>query len=326
MWGSSVWCIVTLILSLLAVPLTSQAQPARKVSRIGYLGDLPGPHVEALRQGLHDLGYLEAQHLVIEYRWAEGKAERLPALAAELVHLPVDMLIAQGGQASRAAQQATSTLPIVMAPVGNPESLGLVASLARPGGNITGVSVIGLDLGGKQLELLKEAVPGMARVAVLLNPTNPGQTPATWPVLEDAARALGLTLSRIEAQGADEFDRAFAAIATAHPDALSVGQDAFLFSHRVRIVDFAAQHRLPMISMYREWADAGGLLTYGASLREVFRRVAVFVDKILKGGKPEDMPIEQIMRLELVINLKTAKELGLTIPPTLLFQADEVIK
>jgi len=315
-----------LILSLLTASPAADAQQGGKVPRIGYLGDLPGPHVEALRQGLHDLGYREGQHLVIEYRWAEGKAERLPALTAELVQLPVDLLIAQGGQASRAAQQATSTLPIVMAPVGNPESLGLVASLARPGGNVTGVSTMGLDLGGKQLELLKEAVPGMSRVAVLLNPTNPGATPEAGRVMEDAARALGLTLSRIEVRGADEFERAFAAIATAHPDALVVGQDAFLFSHRFRIVDFAVQHRLPMISMYREWADAGGLLTYGANLREVFRRVAVFVDKILKGGKPEDMPIEQIMRLELVINLKTAKELGLTIPPTLLFQADEVIK
>src|SRR5262252_7662052 len=314
-----------LILALLGAPRAGDAQQGGKVPRIGYLGDLPGPHVEAMRQGLHDIGYFEGQYLVIEYRWAEGKAERLPALAAELVQLPVDILIAQGGQASRAAKQATSTIPIVMAPVGNPESLGLVASLARPGGNMTGVSVIGRDISGKQLELLKEAVPGMSRVAVLLNPTNPGQTPATWPGMEDAARALGLTLSRIEVRGADEFERAFAAIATAHPDALVVGQDAFLFSHRFRIVDFAAQHRLPMISMYREWADAGGLLTYGASLREVFRRVAVFVDKILKGRKPEELPIDQVMRLELVINLKTAQALGITMPPSLLLLADEVI-
>src|SRR2546427_3576197 len=200
---------------MLVAPLAAETQLRVKVPRIGYIGDTPGRHVEALRQGLHDLGYLEGQHLVIEYRWAEGKAERLPALAAELVQLPVDMLIAQGGQASRAAKQATSTLPIVMAPVGNPESLGLVASLARPGGNITGVSVIGLDVGGKQLELLKEAVPGMSRVAVLLNPTNPGHAPETWRVMDDAARALALTLFRIEVRGADEFDRAFAAIAMA---------------------------------------------------------------------------------------------------------------
>jgi ABC-type uncharacterized transport system substrate-binding protein len=325
-WSQAVGCIITFIMSMLVAPLAAETQPRVKVPRIGYIGDTPGPHVEALRQGLHDLGYREGQHLVIEYRWAEGKAERLPALAAELVQLPVDLLIAQGGQASRAAKQATSTLPIVMAPVGNPESLGLVTSLARPGGNMTGVSVIGLDLGGKRLELLKEAVPGMSRVAVLLNPTNPGDTPATRRVMEDAARALGLTLSRIEARGVDELDRAFAAIATAHPDALVVGQDAFLFSQRFRIVDFAAQHRLPMMSMYREWADAGGLLTYGASLREVFRQVAVFVDKLLKGGKPEEMPIDQVMRLELVLNLKTAKALGITFPPTLLVLADEVIQ
>jgi putative tryptophan/tyrosine transport system substrate-binding protein len=325
-WCQAVGCIITFILSMLVAPLAAETQPRVKVPRIGYLGDTPGPHVEALRQGLHDIGYLEGQHLVIAYRWAEGKVEQLPALAAELVQLPVDLLIAQGGQDSRAAKQATSTLPIIIAPVGNPERLGLVASLARPGGNITGVSVIGLDVGGKQLELLKEAVPGMSRVAVLLNPTNPGDTPATRLVMEDTARALGLTLFRIEVRGADEFDRAFAAIATAHPDALFVGQDAFLFSHRAQIVAFAAQHRLPMISMYREWADAGGLLTYGASLREVFRRVAVFVDKLLKGRKPEELPIDQVMRLELVINLKTAQAMGLTLPSSLLFQADEVIR
>jgi len=187
--------------AILVAALAADAQQGGKVPRIGYLGDLPGPHVEALRQGLQDLGYREGQPLVIEYRWAEGKAERLPTLAAELVQLPVDLLIAQGGQASRAAKQATSTILIVMAPAGNPESLGLVASLARPGGNITGVSTMGLDLGGKQLELLKEAVPGMSRVAVLLNPTNPGATPEAGRVMEDAARALGLTLSRIEARG-----------------------------------------------------------------------------------------------------------------------------
>src|SRR5215471_3691839 len=171
--------------AILVAALAADAQQGGKVPRIGYLGDLPGPHVEALRQGLQDLGYREGQPLVIEYRWAEGKAERLPTLAAELVQLPVDLLIAQGGQASQAAKQATSTLPIVMAPVGNPERLGLVASLARPGGNVTGVSVIGLDLGGKQLELLKEAVPGMSRVAVLVNPTNPGAAPEGWRGLGD---------------------------------------------------------------------------------------------------------------------------------------------
>jgi putative ABC transport system substrate-binding protein len=314
-----------LLLALLGAPLASDAQQGGKVPRLGYLGDLPGPHVEALHQGLHALGYREGQHLVIEYRWAEGQVERLPTLAAELVQLPVDLLIAQGGQASRAAKQATSTLPIVMAPVGNPEGLGLVASLARPGGNVTGVSVIGLDLSGKQLELLKEAVLGMSRVAVLLNPTNPGAASALR-VLESAAQALNLTLSHIEARGADEFERALVAIATAHPDALFVGQDAFLFSQRFQIADFAAQHRLPMISMYREWADAGGLLTYGASLREVFRRVAGFVDKILKGGNPADMSIDQVMRLELVVNLKTAQAMGLILPSSLLLQADDVIR
>ena len=316
--------VVTLALVILMAPLAADAQPLRKIPRIGYLG-APGPHVEALRQGLHDLGYVEGQNLIIEYRSSEGTAERLPALAAELVGLPVDVIIASGGQASRAAQQATRTIPILMAPVGDPVGAGLVASLARPGGNITGVSVIGVELGGKQLELLKEAVPGIARVAVLLNPTNPGATPA-WRVLEDAARVLELTLSPIEVRGVDEFERALAAIATAHPDALVLFQDYLLFSHRTRLIDFAAQHRLPTVSMYREWADVGCLLTYGASLREVFRRVTVLMDKLLKGGKPEDLPVEQILRPYLVLNLQTAQALGLAIPPTLLFQADEVIR
>jgi putative tryptophan/tyrosine transport system substrate-binding protein len=325
MWRHTAGLIVMLTLGVLVVPLATNAQRPGKIPRIGFLGDTPGPHAEALHQGLHDVGYMEGQNLVIEYRWAEGKGERLPALAAELVQLPVDVIIAPGGQASRAAKHATSTIPIVMAPVGNPESLGLVASLARPGGNITGVSVIGVDVIGKQLELLKEAVPGISRVAVLLNPTNPGAAPGLR-VLEGAARALELMLYPMEVRGADEFERAFAAIATAHPDALLVFQDYLLFSHRTRIVDFMAQARLPAIYMYREWADAGGLLAYGASLREVFRRVAVLVDKLLKGEKPEELPVEQVMRLDLVINLKTAQVLGLRIPPTVLFRADAVIK
>jgi putative ABC transport system substrate-binding protein len=329
MWYSTLGCIVILALGMLVPPLAADAQHAGKVARIGYLSGVSSSgsprQFVALREGLREFGWLEGQNLVIEARWAEGRPERLPELAAELVHLNVHVIVA-AGPAIDVAKQATSTIPIVMAPVGNPESLGLVASLARPGGNITGVSTIGLDLGGKQLELLKEAVSGMSRVAVLLNPTNPGASPAPGRVREDAARALGLTLSRIEARGADELDRAFAAIATAHPDALFVGQDAFLSSQRLRIVDFAAQHRLPMISMVPGMGRRGGLLTYGVSLREMFRQVAVFVDKLLKGGKPEEMPIEQVMRLELVINLKTAKAMGLTLPSSLLFQADEIIR
>jgi putative tryptophan/tyrosine transport system substrate-binding protein len=317
--------LLTLALTLLVAPLAAGAQQLRKIPRIGYLGETPGPHVDALRQGLQDLGYVEGQNLVIEYRSAEGKNERLPALAAELVGLPVDVIIAPGGQASRAAKHATSTIPILMAPVGDPVDIGLVASLARPGGNITGVSGIGVELAGKQLELLKEAVPGISRVAVLLNPTNPG-TASTWREMEGAARALELTLHPVEVRGADEFERAFAAIATAHADALFVFQDYLLFAHRTRIIDFAVQHRLPLISMFREWADAGGLLAYGASLREVFRRVAVLLDQLLKGAKPEDLPVDQVMQLALVINLKTAEALGLTLPPTLLFQATEVIR
>jgi putative ABC transport system substrate-binding protein len=322
---SAVGLSVLLTLSVLVVPLISTAQPLGKVSRIGYLGDMPGPFAEAFRQGLHDVGYREGQNLIIEYRWASGQWERLPDLATELVQLPVDVLIAAGGLAARAAKHATSTLPIVVAHVGDPVRYGLVTSLARPDGNITGVSVIGTELAGKQLELLKAAVPGVSRVVVLRNPANPGVAPALR-VLEDAAQALGLTMHPIEARGAEEIERAFATLSAGESDGLLVLQDPLFFSHLFRIVDLVAQRRLPAIYMYREWVDAGGLLAYGASLREVYGRVASLVDKLLKGTKPAELPFEQAMKLQLVINLKTATALGLTIPPTLLFQADEVIR
>jgi ABC-type uncharacterized transport system substrate-binding protein len=322
-WTMSFFVLLPLV--ILVTPLAATAQPARKVPRIGFLSDTPGPYAEAFRQGLRERGYIEGETIAIEYRWQEGRHERLPDLVAELVQLRVDVLVPVGTQPSRAAKQATSTLPIVMAQVGDPVGSGLVTSLAKPGGNMTGVSVIGPDIGVNQLELLKQAVPGAARVAVLWNPTNPAAE-AVWRELQRAAPGLGVILHAVAVQQPEEFDSAFAALRAAQVDALHVLQDHLLFSHRTRIVDFAAQTRLPAIYMYREWADAGGLIAYGASLREVHRRAAELVEKILKGAKPADLPVEQVMRLDLVINLKTAQTLGLTLPPTLLFQADEVIR
>jgi ABC-type uncharacterized transport system substrate-binding protein len=321
-WYRAVGCIVTCILGLLVVPLTSETQPRVKVPRIGYIGDTPGPYAEAFRQGLRERGYIEGETIAVEYRWAEGRHERLPDLVAELVQRKVDVLVPVGTQPSRAAKQVTSTIPIVMAQVGDPVGSGLVASLARPGGNLTGVSVIGREILAKQLELLKQAVPRASQVAVLYNPTNS----LILSELQVAAQGLGMTLHFVAVQQPEEFERAFAAIRAAQVDALHVIQDHLLFSHRTRIVDFAAQSQLPAIYMYREWADAGGFMAYGASLREVHRRVAELVDKILKGAKPADLPVEQVMRLNLVINLKTATALDLTLPPSVLVLADEVIR
>jgi putative ABC transport system substrate-binding protein len=325
MWFSAVGCIVPLILSLLVAPLAAEAQPRLKVPRIGYIGDTPGPYADAFRHGLRERGYREGETIAIEYRWQEGRHERLPDLVAELVQLPVDVLVPVGTQPSRAAKQATSTIPIVMAQVGDPVGSGLVTNLARPGGNITGVSVLGTEIAVKQLELLKEAVPQAAQVAVLFNATNQAAV-AGLQAIQGAAQGVGVTLHAVAVRQPDEFESAFAAIRAAQVDALHVMQDHLLFSQRTRIVDFAAQSRLPAIYMYREWADAGGLIAYGASLREVHRRAAELVDKILKGAKPADLPVEQVTRLHLVLNLKTAQALGITLPPTLLVLADEVIK
>jgi putative ABC transport system substrate-binding protein len=321
-WYRAVGFIVTCILSLLVMPLAAETQPRVKVPRIGYIGDTPGPYAEAFRQGLRERGYIEGETIAVEYRWAEGRHERLPDLVAELVQRKVDILVPVGTQPSRAAKQVTSTMPIVIAQVGETVGSGLVASLARPGGNLTGVSVIGREILANQLELLKQAVPQASQVAVLWNPTNS----LILSELQGAAQGLGVTLHSVAVQQPEAFESAFAAIRAAQVDALHVIQDHLLFSHRTRIVDFAAQSRLPAIYMYREWADAGGLMAYGASLREVYIRVAEHVDKILKGAKPADLPVEQVMRLNLVINLKTAITLGLTLPPAILVLADEVIR
>ncbi len=317
---------------LLAAPLAAEAQQAAKVPRVGYLanfppGALPQLH-EAFLQGLRDLGYVEGRNLVIEYRDAEGKFERLPALAAELLPLKVDVIVAPTTAAALAVKQATSTLPTVFAVAGDPVGSGLVTSLARPGGNVTGLSLLLPELVGKCLELLKQAVPGVSRVAVLWQPGGyPGRTEKDMlKEAEVAARALGVRLQVVEARGPDDFDRAFSDMTRAGAGALTVLGSTMLFIERRRLVDLAAKNRLPAVYQGREFVDVGGLMSYGADLADMFRRAATYVDKILKGAKPGDLPVEQPTKFELVINLKTAKALGLTIPQSLLLRADEVIR
>jgi putative ABC transport system substrate-binding protein len=317
---------------LLAAPLAAQAQPAGKVPRVGYLSVLSrsGPQVQryldAFLQELRELGYVEGQSIVIEYRWAEGKVERLPELAAELVRLKVDVLVASGGvPVAQAAQQATKAIPIIMTGPADPVSAGLVASLPRPGGNITGLAIISHELVGKELELLRELVPKVSRVAVLWNPANPGNT-LQLRAAEASARALGVRLQPLEARGPGEIDRALAAMTRERAGALLVLLDSMLLAQRERIADLAAKNRLPAVYGLRLHVDAGGLMAYAANQLDVSRRVASYVDRILKGAKPADLPVEQPTKFELVINLKAAKALGLTIPQSLLLRADEVIQ
>ena len=324
MWCSAVGCIVTLTLSLLAAPRTVTAQPRSTVPRIGILppaAEASTPLWEAFRQGLRDLGYVEGQTIVLEYRFAAGQNERLPALATELVHLQVDLLVTNSPAGAQAAKDATETIPIVAATGAH----HVVASLARPGGNITGLTLMAPELGGKRLELLKEALPHVSRVAVLQNAGNP-VSPDELREVEAAARGLGLHLQALAVRHPDELDSVFAAMTREGAEALLMQGDAVFWYHRTRVVALAAQHRLPAVFDAREFADAGGLMTYGASVPDSHRRAAVYVDKILKGTKPADLPVERPMKFEFVINLKTAKALGVTIPPALLFQADEVIQ
>jgi putative ABC transport system substrate-binding protein len=284
------------------------------------------PFLDAFRQGLRELGWVEGQNIVIDYRFAEGRFDRLPDLAAELVRLKVDIIVAVPTPAAVAAKNATGTMPIVAISVGDPVGIGLIASLARPGGNVTGSSYsVGLEIGGKQLELLKETVPKVRRVAILSNPGNPGQ-PLSIRELNVAARSLGVQLQLLEARGPNEFDGAFAAMATERVGALLVVADSLFVLHRSRLADLAARSRLPAVYGSRDTVEAGGLMSYGPSLRDLYRRSATYVDKILKGAKPGDLPVEQPTKFELVINLKTAKALGLTIPQSLLQRADEVIQ
>ena len=318
-----------LALGLLAAPPVGEGQPARKVYRIGLLinssASVYAKRTEALRQGLRDLGYGEGTNIVLEYRWSEGKQDRLPELAAELVRGKVDVIVTHSS-GGLAAKRATTTIPIVMATSLDPIGTGLVASLARPSGNVTGLSRITTEgFAGKWLQLLKEAVPKLSRVAVLWNRANPGVASQVHDI-EAAARTLGVRLQLLEFRGADQVESALTAMATPRPDALVVPADAAANQQRARIIAFAAKNRLPTIYPAREIVEVGGLMTYAPSQIESWRRAADYVDKILKGAKPADLPMEQPTTFELVINLTTAKALGLTIPPSLLGRADEVIQ
>jgi len=320
-------------LGLLGAPGASEAQQGGKVARIGYLATnlAAGPrrNLEALRQGLGDLGYIEGRNVEIEYRDAEGKLEQFPTLAAELVALKVDVIVAPPTPAALAAKHATRTVPIVFIGVGDPVTSGLVTSLARPGGNITGsTSQVGPEIVGKGLELLKQAVPGVSRVAVLCQPGGQGERAERGMLKEAdaAARAVGVRPQFVEARGPEDFDKAFSSMTGAHAGALTVLTSAIFTSERRRLVGLALKHRLPTVFLFREYVDAGGLMSYGPSLADLFRRAATYVDKILKGAKPADLPVEQPTKFELVINLKTAKALGLTIPQSVLGRADELIQ
>jgi putative ABC transport system substrate-binding protein len=324
----TVGLIAILALSLLRASLAA-APPSTNVPQVGFLfpgtSSLASLRLEPFRQALRQLGYVEGQNLTIENRLAEGQLERLPDLAADLVRLKVDVILTAATPAARAAKSATTTIPIVMVDPGDPVGTGLIASLAKPGGNATGLSSTTPDVAAKNLELLKEAVPHGSRVAFVWNAVSPAAALA-GKAAQVAAPALGVELQSIEVRSASELATALATITPERTDALMVFPDPLTFTHRGQIVDFAAQRRIPAMFGAREFVDAGGLISYGPSFPDMFRRAAVFVDKILKGTKPEDLPVEQPTTFELVINLKTAQALGLTIPPTLLFQATEVIR
>jgi putative ABC transport system substrate-binding protein len=310
-------------------PLAARAQQ-KAMPVIGFLsGALPGPYAPyaaAFHQGLSETGYVEGQNLAIEYRWAEGHYDRLPGLAADLVGRKVDLIAASGGSVSvRAAKSATSTIPIVFTSGDDPVATGLVASLARPGGNLTGVSFLVVELNPKRLELLSELVPQAKVIALLVNPNN-SNAERTMRDAQDAARAKGVQLPILKAGSETEIDAAFAALVDLHAGALVVGNDPFFNSRRERLVALASRHAVPAIYEWREFAVAGGLISYGTSLTSVYRQSGTYTGRILKGAKPADLPVQQPTKFELVINLKTAKALGLTVPQTLLVRADEIIE
>jgi len=310
----------------------AQAQQPKKISRLGYLsnGDpaSDSTRAEALRLSLRERGYVEGQNIAIEYRYAEGKRDRLPELAAELVRLKVDIILAASGDALiQAAKNATKTIPIVMMGAGSdPVEAGHVESLARPGGNVTGITLLSRELGGKRLELLKEVIPKLSRVAVLYEPASPPSVREVKEVLPVAARALKLTIQPWEVRDADGFEKVFAALNKQRPAGLYVIGGALIIANRKRTADFALKSRLPSVYGASGLVEAGGLMYYGADQAESYRRVAYYVDRILKGAKPADLPVEQPMKFEMVINLKTAKQIGLTIPQWTLMKADKVIQ
>jgi len=316
---------LTTVAGLLAVPLAVEAQQAAKVPRIGFLRSGPPPQawVEGFKQGLHELGYVEGQNIIVEYRFGDGSTDRLADLGAELLRLKVDVIVASATPAALAAKNLTQTVPVVFAAVLDPVDSGVVNSLSRPGGNLTGVSFMSLDLATKRVGLLKEVVPRLSRLAVLGNLGHASYA-SQIRVIEIAAQSLGVKVEAIGVRGPNDFDAAFRVARKAQA---LIQLDEVLFStHRTSLVRLAVASKLPAVYGFREHVEAGGLMSYGASFRELYRRAAVYVDKILKGAKPADLPVEQPTKFELVINLKTAKALGLTIPPSLLMRADEIIQ
>ena len=313
----------------LALCSPAAAQQRQKAARVGFLGatfaSTEAGRIEAFRQGLRELGYVEGKNIVIEYRWAEGKLDRLPGLAAELVRLNVDVIVAGGSTSTGAARKATSTVPIVMAQVNDPVGSGFVAGLARPGGNITGLSTLAPELSGKQLELLKEIVPRLSRVAVFGTSTAPGNAQALKGI-ELTAKAFGANLQYFDVLSENDIESSFLTANKGGAGAALVLSSPVFNSRRKQIVDIAIKNRLPAIYFNPEFVEDGGLMAYAASYNDLYRRAAVYVDKILKGAKPADLPVEQPTKFELVINLKTAKQIGLTIPPNVLARADRVIK
>jgi ABC-type uncharacterized transport system substrate-binding protein len=319
--------------ALVAFAVTAEAQQTKKIPRIGYLSNTDAatdsPRAEGIRVALRERGYIEGKNIAIEYRYAEGKRDRFPELAAELVRLKVDIILVAGGDNTvRAAKNATKTIPIVMMGTGSdPVRAGHVESLARPGGNVTGLTRLTRELGGKRLELLKEAVPKLSRVAVLYDPASPPSLHEVKELLPADARALKLTIEPWEIRAVDDFEKVFDALNKQRPDGLyPLTAGGVMRPNRKRIVGFALKSRLPSVASSEEFVDAGGLMSYGADDADSYRRVATYVDKILKGAKPADLPVEQPTKFELVINLKTAKQIGVTIPPEMLARADKVIK
>ncbi len=321
---------VVLALSLGLAPLAAEAQPAGKVSRVGFLyfgsrqSSVDTGRYPVFLTGMHELGYVEGKNFVVEARFADGNTEQLPGLAAELVRLNVDLIVATGGPAIRAAQRATTAIPIVMTVTADPVADGFAASLARPGGNITGLSS-NAEVSQKHLELLALAVPRLARVAVLMNSANPGH-PRQLSAIQVAAKNAGMHVSVVDGRDADEIKRGFGSMARDHAGAVIILGDTFFVQQAGRIAELALSHRLPSLGSTRDYPEAGNFMSYGLDARDNFRRAAYYVDKILKGAKPADLPIEQPIKYELVINLKTAEALGLTIPQTLLLRADQVIE
>jgi putative ABC transport system substrate-binding protein len=314
---------------VIAWPFAARAQHGGKIPRVGFMGNstaaLEANLIGPFREGLREHGYEEGRNVEIVFRWAEGRYERFPALIAELIAANVDVIVSAGTPAALALKKATSTLPVVMAAVGDPVGTGNVPNLARPGGNITGLSGVAPDLEGKRLELLREIVPHLANVAFFLNPANDFHTASMRQALT-AARALNIKLHPCEVSRSEDLDAAFASIVNEKPDGLLILADRIFLHNRQRMMDFAIEHRLPSVNAYRELVDAGGLTSYGPSYEDMHRRAASYVDRILKGARPGDLPVEQPTRFTLVVNLKAAKALGLEVPPTLLARADEVIE